>query len=162
MKVRQIQDDLGRLLEVPWVPQRIVSLCPSQTETLYALGLQGRIVGRTRYCIHPKGLVEKVSIVGGTKKVDFDKLRALAPDLIIAQEEENTPEMVESASTIAPVYVTRVRTVSQAIENVYKLGDLTDRREVGTFLAQRITRAWTDLPKLPRDLSVLYLIWRKP
>ncbi|MGQ9863953.1 MAG: helical backbone metal receptor [Bacteroidia bacterium] len=162
MKVRPIQDDVGRWVEVPQVPQRIVSLCPSQTETLYALGLRGRIVGRTRYCIHPKGLVEKVAVVGGTKKVEFTVLKALDPDLIIAQEEENTQEIVEKASVVAPVYVTRVRTVSQAIENVYKLGDLTDRREAGAFLAQEITHAWAALPQFPPNTSVLYFIWRKP
>src|SRR5699024_12862531 len=72
----------------------IVSFAPAITDTLYSLYLDEEIVGRTRFCIHPKGKVEKAMNVGGTKDMKIDRVRALNPDLIICEKEENTKEMV--------------------------------------------------------------------
>ncbi len=159
---RLLTDSLGRTLEVPLEPKRIVSLCPSQTETLFALGLEGRIVGRTRYCIHPAPAVEKVPIVGGTKKVDTPLISALEPDLIIAQKEENTPEIVEELSAIAPVYVTKVESYEEALESIRRLGEVTGRLAQAQDLVHKIEAAFAPLCPAGPPLPVLYLIWRKP
>lgn len=75
---------------------RVISLVPSITETLFDLGLTtDEIVGRTKFCIHPKELVDNVEIIGGTKNLNIEKIKSLKPDLIIANKEENVKEQVE-------------------------------------------------------------------
>ena len=155
-------DSLGRPLNLPDNPARIVSLCPSQTETLFALGLEGRIVGRTRYCIHPADKVASIPVVGGTKKVDIEAVATLSPDLIIAEKEENTREDVEKLSTIAPVYVTKNESYEEALETIHRLGAITGKEAEALQLIRLIDAAWRQLPRSGRPLRLLYLIWRKP
>ena len=76
-------------------PRRIVSLVPSVTEALFALGLGPRVVGATDYCVHPADAVEGLPRVGGTKDVDVEAVARLAPDLVLANREENTRRAVE-------------------------------------------------------------------
>ena len=90
-----IKDQLGRLIRLPKNPTRIISLVPSQTELLIDLGLEDKIVGITKFCVHPKHLRKTKKIVGGTKKVSFEKIEALEPDIILCNKEENTKELVE-------------------------------------------------------------------
>jgi len=157
-----LSDSLGRPLTLPDNPSRIISLCPSQTETLFALGLTGRIVGRTRYCIHPADKVASIPVVGGTKKVDIEAVAALSPDLIIAEKEENTREDVEKLSAIAPVYVTKNESYEEALDTIRRLGIITGKEGEAIRLVQAIEVAWNQLPRARRPLRVLYLIWRKP
>lgn len=89
-------------------PPRIVSLVPSWTETLLAGG--ANVVGRTRFCIHPADQVAAIPKVGGTKDVDWEKVTALRPDLLVLDEEENTREIAEASPV--PWIATRVRAVS--------------------------------------------------
>ncbi|MCX7607255.1 MAG: helical backbone metal receptor [Bacteroidia bacterium] len=160
--MRSVIDSLGRRLQIPEYPQRIISLCPSQTETLFALGVGPQIVGRTRYCIEPKGQIEQVAVVGGTKKVDVPLIATLQPDLIIAQMEENTAADVERLSQLAPVYVTRVERYEEALESIQRLGDITQKQREAEQLIQEITFAFSQIPTASEPLRVLYLIWRKP
>jgi ABC-type hemin transport system substrate-binding protein len=69
---------------------RIVSLVPSLTEYLWALGLTHEVVGITKFCVHPKEWFETKTRVGGTKQLNFNSIKQLQPDLIIANKEENT------------------------------------------------------------------------
>src|SRR5262249_9631619 len=94
-RLRSSVAGLGR--ELPPAPpaRRIVSLVPSFTETLFALGLRNEVIGRTEYCVQPPELVERVPAFGGTKTPHLDKIEALAPDLVIASAEENVKEHVE-------------------------------------------------------------------
>ncbi len=86
----RIRDDLDRDVILLRAPQRIVSLVPSDTLTLFDLGVGDRIVGRTRYCVEPVDGVGDIPTVGGTKDPDLDAICALAPDLILGNQEENT------------------------------------------------------------------------
>ena len=86
----RFQDQTGRMIEFDDVPKRIVSLVPSQTELLFVLGLEKHIVGITKFCIFPKNKVSRISQIGGTKSVNFEKIRQLQPHLIIGNKEENT------------------------------------------------------------------------
>jgi hypothetical protein len=86
---------------------RIVSLVPSQTELLCDLGLEPNIVGITKFCVHPFQLKSTKTIVGGTKKVHYEKIRLLNPD-IVCNKEENTLEMVIKLREICPVWVTNI------------------------------------------------------
>ena len=80
--MKLISDQLGREICIKTPPQRIVSLVPSQTELLCDLSLEKELVGITKFCVHPYHLKATKKIVGGTKKVDFEKIRALNPDFI--------------------------------------------------------------------------------
>ncbi|MGH8454489.1 MAG: cobalamin-binding protein [Nevskiales bacterium] len=155
-------DDLGRTVRVSRAPQRIVSLCPSQTETLLTLGLGGQIVGRTRYCIHPKHEVSQITDIGGTKNPKIEAILALEPDLVIAEKEENRPEDVAALEGDVPVYVTDVCSIPGALAMVRRLGKLCLRSSEAEALAQQIEERWRELSPLSTPKTVAYLIWRKP
>jgi ABC-type Fe3+-hydroxamate transport system substrate-binding protein len=89
-------------------PLRIVSLCPSLTETLVEIGVVP--VGATRYCLRPREVLRKVPKVGGTKNPDLDRVGILAPDLVVANAEENRPEDVAALRRRFAVHVSMPRT----------------------------------------------------
>lgn len=155
-------DQLERKIELRDVPRRIVSLCPSLTETLYALGLDKEVVGRTRFCIHPGDRVKQAVRVGGTKEIKFDRLHQLQPDLIIAEKEENTREMVAELDQHYPVWVANVKDESSALEMILSLGKLTGKTKEGTALTNRIVASWKDLPQITQSSKALYFIWQNP
>ena len=124
-----LTDHLGRQVNTVHSPKRIISICPAITETLFALGLENEIVGRTKYCIFPKGIVENVRVVGGTKEVNVEKIRELQPDLILAEKEENTEEIVHALEKIAPVFVLEVQSIKDAYRFIQTLGFLTNKEQ---------------------------------
>jgi ABC-type Fe3+-hydroxamate transport system substrate-binding protein len=108
-------------------PQRVVSLVPSLTETLFDLGAGESVVGITDYCIFPAGL--QLPRVGGTKNPRIDEIRALAPDLVHMNSEENLRRHAEAIEEFAPVMVTEPKTVAGVAALITQLGELHDRRE---------------------------------
>ena len=162
MSTRNIIDHLGREIKAPEVPQRIISLCPSLTATLYDLGLGERIVGITHFCIHPADKVKGVVKVGGTKKLKMDRVEALTPDLIIAEKEENTQEMVEALEKHYPVYVADVLDLEGSLKMVRDLGLVTGEEEKGVLLANEVQRAYEEVRPLVQARRCMYFIWRKP
>jgi ABC-type Fe3+-hydroxamate transport system substrate-binding protein len=92
----RIRDDMGRDVVLGREVKRVVSLVPSDTYSLFALGAGDRLVGRTRFCVEPAGALEDVPVVGGTKDVDPDAVADLAPDLILANQEENARAPLEA------------------------------------------------------------------
>lgn len=155
-------DHLGRRMEAPVSPQRIVSLCPSQTATLVDLGLGDRLVGRTHFCIHPEEALRSVAAVGGTKQVKMERIHELQPDLIIAEKEENTEEMVKALDADYPVYVTDVKDIPTCLKMVRDLGTITGKAEAGTAIALEIEQALAAVKPLTEAVRCLYFIWRKP
>ena len=112
-------------VDLPANPQRIVSLVPSVTETLFALGLGERVVGVTEWCIHPRDLPATATRVRGTKNPDVDAIAALTPDLVLANHEENREVDVRRLRDRGlTVWVDYPRTVAQAIEHVRGLARL--------------------------------------
>jgi iron complex transport system substrate-binding protein len=109
--VKIFTDQLGTTHKFETTPKRIISLVPSQTELLYDLGLEEEIVGITKFCVHPFHLKSTKKIIGGTKQVKIDKIKELQPDIIIANKEENTIEIVAELSKICPVWVTDIITL---------------------------------------------------
>jgi ABC-type Fe3+-hydroxamate transport system substrate-binding protein len=157
------KDALGRPIQLSRRPERIVSLVPSQTELLVDLGIAERLVGRTRYCIHPHEKLTSVPAVGGTKRVDLGVIEALQPDLILAEKEENPQDLVNSLTRLAPVYVTDVVSISSAISMCKDVGQLVGLANKAQTLAHEIETAMNGVKKIaPRSERVLYLIWRKP
>ena len=102
-------DQLQSEIRLDRVPRRIVSLVPSQTELLYDLGLEDEVVGITKFCIHPNKWFSSKDRIGGTKSINIDQVKSLAPDLIIGNKEENTIEDIERLREIAPVWMSSAR-----------------------------------------------------
>ena len=142
-------DARGTTLTLAAPPQRIVSLVPSTTESLFALGCGERVVGITRFCVHPaEGLVGRVK-VGGTKDLDMARLCALQPDLVIGNAEENTRELFAAIEAEGiPLHVAFPRTVDDALADL-----LTIRQEFGTLAD--VTVAYVgDANNVARSLGV--------
>jgi iron complex transport system substrate-binding protein len=156
-----MQDHLGRRVELPDVAQRIVSLCPSITETLFHLGVGERVVGRTRFCVRPAQAVRQAQVVGGTKQVDVERVRSLRPDLVIAQKEENTREVVDALAVFAPVFVGDVETMDDGLRLIDDLGVITGSVSAATQLVRAVREAFADLPQADA-VRVAWLIWRNP
>jgi len=154
-------DNRGRSLTLSSRPERIVSLVPSQTELLADLGLQKEVVGVTRFCERPDHWRDDKTVVGGTKQVDIDTVRNLAPDFVLANREENEASDVEAIDAFAPAYVTEVTTVPEALSMIRTVGELTGRADRAAALADRIARKFTELPDF-QPLRAVYLIWREP
>lgn len=142
-------------------PKRIISLVPSQTELLFDLGLDDEIVGLTKFCIHPADKVKDKAVIGGTKTVNPDRIKALKPDLILANKEENTREQIEALQQLYPVHVTDMTTVSDALTMIREVGTLVGKRQEAETMAGQIADSLTPLSTTPAQ-KVAYLIWRKP
>jgi ABC-type Fe3+-hydroxamate transport system substrate-binding protein len=118
----RVRDDLGRDLVFMHPPERIVSLVPSDTYSLFALGAGPRVVGRTTWCVEPAAEVAAVPTVGGTKDVDVDAVVALAPHLVIANQEENSRAVLEAlAARGVHVLVSLPRRVADGISHLAQL-----------------------------------------
>jgi ABC-type Fe3+-hydroxamate transport system substrate-binding protein len=147
-------------------PPRIVCLVPSITELLFELGLGTQIVGRTSYCVHPRGTVEAIPSVGGTKKVKHRMLRQLNPTHIIVNIDENTKPVVKQIAEYVPHIV--VTHPLEPLDNFYLyrlMGGIFRREEQAERLCQRFEQALSHLRMENQDWprrKVLYLIWRKP
>jgi ABC-type Fe3+-hydroxamate transport system substrate-binding protein len=147
-------------------PPRIVSLIPSTTELLCDLGLADALVGITVYCREPAALLRGKTRVGGEKDPDLARIRALAPDLVIANVEENRREDVEALRAAGlTVHVTYPRTAAAAIAMVRELGRLTGTTARATALADgleaRLATARAAAAGRPAA-RVFYAIWRDP
>jgi iron complex transport system substrate-binding protein len=155
-------DQMGRKTEMNNRPRRIVSLVPSQTELLYDLGLGDRVVGITKFCIHPKVWFEQKTRIGGTKTVNLDKVRELQPDLIIANKEENTKLDIERLSAIAPVWISDIYSLVDACEMIKLVGEITDSVDKANQIAERINEGFSEFQSEFEGKTVLYLIWKDP
>ncbi|WP_233827986.1 helical backbone metal receptor [Paraburkholderia sp. ZP32-5] len=143
---------------------RIVSLVPSITETLFALGLERQIVGRTGFCVHPRDKVRAVRKVGGTKAVKLDAIRALRPTHLIVNIDENERETVEQLRAFVPhIVVTHPQTPRDNLALYALLGAIFGRvreaRRLSDALEARLREAAVSSFSAQ---NVLYLIWREP
>ena len=161
MAGRTVTDHLDRTVEYPYPPKRIVSLVPGITDTLFSLGLGNRVAGRTRFCVHPQGEVEGIPRVAGTKDLNLEKIRNVRPELILAEKEENTKEMVEQLEKEFPVYVFEIRSVHDAYNMINDLGDITGTSEKAETLIADIQAGFSRLPDF-RGKRFAYCIWKKP
>jgi ABC-type Fe3+-hydroxamate transport system substrate-binding protein len=157
-------DAAGVAHETAGANARIVSLVPSITETLFALGLDRQIVGRTGFCVHPHDKVREVRKVGGTKAVNLDAIRALRPTHLIVNIDENERDTVEQLRAFVPhIVVTHPQTPQDNLSLYALLGAIFDRmqqaRRLGEKLEDRLREATTHAFAAQ---NVLYLIWREP
>jgi iron complex transport system substrate-binding protein len=163
--MKTIKDQLGREILLKTTPKRIVSLVPSQTELLCDLALENELVGITKFCVHPYHLKSTKTIVGGTKKVDFEKIKALNPDFILCNKEENSYDFLPELEKIAPTYFSDVTTIQSSVDLILRLGSIFNRRTEADNLAHKIAFKLSDFKQFIKDKpvrKVAYFIWAKP
>ena len=161
----EIKDQLHRKLQFKSKPKRIVSLVPSLTELLVDLGLEDEIVGVTKFCIHPKHLRKEKTIVGGTKQVHLEKIKALEPDIILCNKEENTLAIVESCEQIAPTHVSDIYNVEDCLQLIDMYAELFDCEGTASLITDKIKLEQNDFEKFVADkpsIKTAYFIWKKP
>jgi cobalamin transport system substrate-binding protein len=160
-----VRDMLGRDVTLPTPPTRIVSLVPSVTEIIYALGAEDRLAGRTDFCDFPPAARSKPS-VGGMVNPSLETLAALRPDLVVATDEGNREETFEQVRRLGiPAYLVHADRIADMLDLIERLGDLTERRSAVPALRgsiqrriEAVRRAVAGLPR-PR---VLYVLWPEP
>jgi len=154
---------MGRECHLPKDPQRIVSLVPSQTELLYDLGLGNKIVGQTIFCVHPHDQFKAATKIGGTKKLQMDKIRKLKPDLIIGNKEENDEQQIRELEKDFPLWMSDIYNLDDALNMIHSIGDITSKGEVAAKMVMEISESFNLLHKQHfTPLSALYLIWKDP
>ena len=153
-------DQLNRSIFIPTTPKRIISLVPSQTELLVDLGLEDRIVGVTKFCVHPKDLRKKKTIVGGTKNYRFDQIDLLNPDLIIGNKEENDQDGIETLMKKYRVWMSDIYTLDDCLDMIFRLGEVFNVEKKAKFILNRIQSDFSEQPIFKG--SAVYLIWNKP
>jgi ABC-type Fe3+-hydroxamate transport system substrate-binding protein len=159
--VREVVDDLGRAVHVPQRPERLVSLVPNLTETLWWWHLADRVVGLTDHCVAPPRAFPGATRVRGTKNPDLAAIERLEPDLVVANEEENRRLDVERlAEAGVAVYVTRVRTVPDAAEALARLGDAVGRADAGAGSRQAVLRGLDQVRPAAPAVTMVCPIWR--
>jgi ABC-type Fe3+-hydroxamate transport system substrate-binding protein len=151
-----VTDDLGTSVDVRPEPRRVVSLVPSLTESLADTG---RLVGATDWCTHPDDL--DVARVRGTKNPDLEAIRALAPDLVVANKEENRElDVRRLRDSGLPVWVTDIESVPQALRSLERLFTQALGLPTPPWLDE-VEELWSGpLPNVHRTVAVA--IWRDP
>lgn len=163
----QFTDQMNRVVRLEKVPDRIISLVPSQTELLYDLGLGDRVVGITKFCVHPEDWYRNKTRIGGTKSVDFDKIKALNPDLIIGNKEENEKDDIEKLSADYPIWMSDIFSLSDSLGMIREIGGVTGTEKEAEALIADIEQGFQELDEwLSKSttelLSVAYFIWKNP
>lgn len=158
----QVQDMMGRTVFIKEQCKKIVSLVPSQTELLYDLGLEAHIVGITKFCVHPARALKEKMIVGGTKKVRFDLIKQLNPDIIIANKEENAQNDIEYLEKQYPVWISDIQTFEQNEQMIQLIAQLFHKENEAKTLIEHIHSAWQNIPQISKPLKVAYCIWKEP
>ncbi|MGH2543853.1 MAG: helical backbone metal receptor, partial [Ardenticatenaceae bacterium] len=146
-------------------PLRLISLVPSTTETLFALGRGQDLIGYTRFCVHPSGEITPEKWIGGTKNPKISLVVERQPDLVLANREENRLEDISALEEAGiPVWVAEPRSVPDAIADLRAMSMLVGRSERGEALARQVEQALADARAqgMRAPLTFAYLIWRDP
>jgi ABC-type Fe3+-hydroxamate transport system substrate-binding protein len=154
-------DQMGNRIEIPENPERIISTVPSQTELLYYLGMEDRIIGVTDFCVHPKEKVLHVKKIGGTKNLNIKLIKDLKPDLIITGKEENTEAQIRELAKEFPVWISDVNSLEDAYKMIERLGVICHRSDLAQNTTSNIETSLKLLNK-PTGIKLAYLIWENP
>ncbi len=158
----EVTDVLGRAHAFSQPPERVVSLVPSLTETLFDIGAGASVVAATEYCLFPESGVADLPRVGGTKNPRVGAIRALAPDLVYVNVEENLSRHAEEIAAFAPVFVTEPKTVAGVLHLLGDLGAIHGRAEEAAAWRERISREIVLLGETGRAFSFACAIWKDP
>ncbi len=153
---------MQRTVEIHSTVSRIVSLVPSQTELLVDLGLKDRLVGITKFCVHPKELRKEIQLIGGTKNVKVKLVESLNPDLVIGNKEENNQSDIEELEQNLPTWMSDIFNLKDALEMIERVGEITGTQKRAAEIGSEIQRNFLQLNPMDGNKSVLYLIWKNP
>jgi iron complex transport system substrate-binding protein len=160
-----VVDDLGRLVAINGTPQRIISLAPSNTEILFALGLGDEVVGVTMYCDYPPEALDKEK-VGDYYGPDIEKIIALQPDLVLATDFHRFDLIPSLEQQGFAVFAVAPQTLEDVLESIEKIGELTGREAEASQLVSGMRSKIEEVEEQIRDLeqkpSVLYVTWHDP
>ena len=165
-----VTDDLGRIVSISNAPQRIVSLSPSNTEILFALGLGDRVVGVTKYCSYPPEVESlkdsgKAEVVGGYVDPDFEKILSLRPDLVLASQTHSNGAVSLLDKVGIPTFVVDSNNLSSIILSIVKVGKIAGKADDASALVaqmqSRIKAVSDKVSSLPKT-RVLYIVWHDP
>jgi ABC-type Fe3+-hydroxamate transport system substrate-binding protein len=152
----------GKALVLERVPQRVISIVPSQSEFVWDLGLRQELVGITKFCIHPDEMFRSVERVGGTKSLDIEKIRKLKPDLIIGNKEENERGQIELLQKEFNVWISDIYNFDDALAMMRLLGSLLGKEKKSHEIAAKIAASVNNIKNMFNGQSVAYFIWYKP
>jgi iron complex transport system substrate-binding protein len=163
--VQYVFDDLDRLVAINGTPQRIISLAPSNTEILFALGLGDKVVGVTDWCNYPPEALEKEE-VGGFATPSVEKIVALNPDLILAKH-GNPRDVIDTLAGLGlTVFGIKTTDLDDLLNDIRRVGEITDKELEAQALTsemaskiQAVTNRTEELEVRPR---VFYIIWHDP
>jgi iron complex transport system substrate-binding protein len=162
---KEYVDEAGRNVRVPQPVQRIVSLAPSLTETVYALGLQDRLVGDTDFCDYPPDAQKKTK-VGGAINPSLEQIVALRPDLVLVTKSLNLIETVHALDNLGiSSYGTDPHTVKDIISSTERLAEVLGVPEAGATLGTDLEHHLADLQQRLNGLPlrrVLFIVWSDP
>ena len=163
--MHEVVDGYGRTVRVPVNPVRIISLAPSLTETVYALGVEDHLVGDTDYCDYPPEAQKKPK-VGGVINPNLEEIAALHPDLVLMSKEGNTLDTVRAVESLGiPTYATDVHTIDQILLSIQKLADVLNAPTAGKTLTSDL-RNRLDVLRVKLDSvapkRVLFIVWPEP
>lgn len=162
---REVVDETGRTVRVPLLPLRVVSLAPSLTETVYALGLQDRLVGDTDFCDYPAAAQKKTKVGGGINP-NIEVIVSLQPDLVLVAKSFNRLETVRALEVLGiPSYSTDPHTVDEIVTSTERLASVLGVADVGksltTKMNQKLYALREKLTPFPQT-RVLFVVWREP
>lgn len=162
---REVTDETGRTIRIPQTVNRIVSLAPSLTETIYALGLQERLVGDTDYCDFPPEAQKKTK-VGGAINPSLEAIAALHPDLVLVTKSLNRLDTVRALAELGiPSYATDPHTVDDIISSTQRLAELLGAPETGVAITRDLERRLAEtqqrIASAPQR-RVLFVVWTEP
>ena len=162
-----VTDQLGRTVELDGVPQRIVSLAPSNTEILFALGLGERVVGVTEYCDYPEAAKDK-EVIGGFSTVDLERVVALSPDLILATSMHEAEALPALEKRGLSVFALDPTTLDEVLEAIGLVGEITGKVEEATGLVNDMKGRMSAVTEKTDGLSpdqkprVFFVTWNDP
>jgi cobalamin transport system substrate-binding protein len=163
--LREVIDETGRTVRVPQPVRRIVSLAPSLTETIYALGLQDHLVGDTDYCDYPPDAQKKTKVGGGINP-SLEVIALLHPDLVLATKSFNRRETTQALDELGIAsYATDPHTVADIMNSIKTLADVLGVPEAGVSVGEDMQRRLADLQLRIGDLPpkrVLFVVWTQP
>jgi ABC-type Fe3+-hydroxamate transport system substrate-binding protein len=163
--MRDVTDELGRKIQIPQTIHRVVSLAPSVTETLYALGVQDRLVGDSDYCDYPPEAKQKPH-VGGTISPSIETIASLHPDVVLVTKGINRLDTVNSLASIGiPSYAVDPHSVAEILTSTQRLAELMGAAQAGDTLATELRRQLAETHERVASYParrVLYVVWPQP
>jgi iron complex transport system substrate-binding protein len=161
-----VKDEVGRTVEVPQPLKRIISLAPSVTETIYALGAQDRLVADSDVCNYPPA-AQKLPKIGGPFTPNLEVIVSMKPDLVVAAANSgNRKEAVDALDLLhVPTYATNAKTVDDVLTSVVRLGDVLGVGEQGRALSESLRLRLQDLHRRLENVAptrVMFVVWQEP